>query len=152
MNLLSIPFPDIDPVAIHLGPLAIKWYGLAYMAGLLLGWLYIKHLLRQDRLWPGAKSPFGPDKADDLLLYMTLGVLLGGRLGYVLFYEPRFFLGAEEALMALDLAVLGWAMVYAHDVVTHHHPSPARDVGARRLGGLRNRLWLAWLRLPVASG
>jgi phosphatidylglycerol:prolipoprotein diacylglycerol transferase len=92
MGPLAIPFPAIDPVALRLGPLMIKWYGLAYMAGLLLGWLYIKQLLRSDRLWPGAKAPFAPEKADDLLLFMTLGVLLGGRLGYVLFYEPRFFL------------------------------------------------------------
>ena len=92
MGPLAIPFPAIDPVALRLGPLMIKWYGLAYMAGLLLGWLYIKQLLRNGELWPGAKAPFAPEKADDLLLLMTLGVLLGGRLGYVLFYEPRFFL------------------------------------------------------------
>ena len=92
MSLLTIPYPAIDPVAIRLGPLAVKWYGLAYMAGLLLGWLYIKQLLRQDRLWPSEKRPFAPEKADDLLLFMTVGVLTGGRLGYVLFYEPRFFL------------------------------------------------------------
>src|SRR5262245_43297311 len=92
MALFTIPYPAIDPVALRLGPLAVKWYGLAYMTGLLLGWLYIKGLLRSDRLWPAAKAPFNPDRADDLLLFMTLGVLLGGRLGYVLFYEPRFFL------------------------------------------------------------
>ena len=92
MSPLAIPFPAIDPVALRLGPLTVKWYGLAYMAGLLLGWLYIKHLLGNPRLWPAGKAPFAPQKADDLLLFMTLGVLLGGRLGYVLFYEPRFFL------------------------------------------------------------
>jgi phosphatidylglycerol:prolipoprotein diacylglycerol transferase len=92
MSPLAIPFPAIDPVALRLGPLTVKWYGLAYMAGLLLGWLYIKHLLGSQRLWPADKPPFAPAKADDLLLFMTLGVLLGGRLGYVLFYEPRFFL------------------------------------------------------------
>jgi phosphatidylglycerol---prolipoprotein diacylglyceryl transferase len=92
MSPLAIPFPAIDPVALRLGPLTVKWYGLAYMAGLLLGWLYIKHLLGNQRLWPAGKAPFAPEKADDLLLFMTLGVLLGGRLGYVLFYEPRFFL------------------------------------------------------------
>jgi phosphatidylglycerol:prolipoprotein diacylglycerol transferase len=92
MSPLVIPFPAIDPVALRLGPLMIKWYGLAYMAGLLLGWLYIKQLLRSNRLWPAAKAPFPAEKADDLLLMMTLGVLLGGRLGYVFFYEPRFFL------------------------------------------------------------
>jgi phosphatidylglycerol:prolipoprotein diacylglycerol transferase len=92
MSPLVIPFPAIDPVALRLGPLMIKWYGLAYMAGLLLGWLYIKQLLRNNQLWPAAKAPFPAEKADDLLLMMTLGVLLGGRLGYVFFYEPRFFL------------------------------------------------------------
>ena len=63
-------------------------------------------------------------------------------------YEPRFFLGAEEALLAFDLQALGWALCYRHDVVTHHHPSPARDVQHRRASLIRNRLWLAWLRLP----
>jgi phosphatidylglycerol:prolipoprotein diacylglycerol transferase len=92
MGLLAIPFPAIDPVALRLGPLEVKWYGLAYMAGLLLGWLYIKHLLREDRLWPGVHRPFGPERADDLLLYMTVGVLVGGRLGNVLFYEPAYYL------------------------------------------------------------
>ena len=65
-------------------------------------------------------------------------------------YEARLFLGAEEALMGLDLAVRGWRICYAHEVVTHHHPSPARDRGARRLMLARNRIWLAWLRLPPA--
>jgi GT2 family glycosyltransferase len=63
-------------------------------------------------------------------------------------YEPRFFIGAEEPLMGLDLATHGWQMMYAADVVTHHHPSVARDVPARRVLEGRNRLWLAWLRLP----
>ena len=92
MGVLAIPFPEIDPVALWLGPLSVKWYGLAYMAGLLLGWLYVKYLLRQTRLWPGGKRPFPPDKADDLLLYMTIGVLVGGRLGNVIFYEPSYYL------------------------------------------------------------
>jgi phosphatidylglycerol:prolipoprotein diacylglycerol transferase len=92
MGILAIPFPDIDPVAFHLGPLPVRWYGLAYMAGLLLGWLYVRQLLRRGKLWPGGKAPFGPDKADDLLLFMTIGVLVGGRLGNVLFYEPAYYL------------------------------------------------------------
>jgi phosphatidylglycerol---prolipoprotein diacylglyceryl transferase len=92
MVALTVPFPAIDPVALQLGPLSVKWYGLAYMAGLLLGWLYAKRLLAEDRLWPNGKRPFPPERTDDLLLFMTIGVLLGGRMGYVLFYEPRFFL------------------------------------------------------------
>lgn len=66
-------------------------------------------------------------------------------------YEPRLFLGAEEALMSLNLAALGWRMVYAHDVVTRHLPSPARDKARRTLLLARNRLWVAWLRLPGAD-
>jgi len=91
MDFLTIPFPAIDPVALRIGPLAVKWYGLAYVAGLLLGRFYVKALLQQGRLWPGEKRPFAPERVDDLLLFMTVGVLLGGRLGYVLFYQPRFF-------------------------------------------------------------
>lgn len=63
-------------------------------------------------------------------------------------YEPRFFLGAEEVLMALDLAARGGWIAYAPQVVTHHHPSAARDASHRRLVTLRNRLWIPWLRLP----
>lgn len=92
LSILAIPFPDVDPVALRLGPVAVKWYGLAYMAGLLLGWLYVKQLLRQNRLWPADTPPFTPDRADDLLLFMTVGVLVGGRLGNVLFYEPAYYL------------------------------------------------------------
>lgn len=66
-------------------------------------------------------------------------------------YEPRLFLGAEEQLMALDLAVRHWQMIYACDVVTHHHPSAARDPIARGVVLTRNRLWIAWMRLPLAS-
>lgn len=92
MSLLAIPFPGLDPVAVNLGPLTIKWYGLAYMAGLLLGWLYIRHLIKVPQLWPAETPPFPVQKVDDLLLYMTLGVVLGGRLGSVLFYEPGYYL------------------------------------------------------------
>ena len=88
---LALPFPDIDPVALSLGPVSVKWYGLAYVAGLLLGWLYVKRLLASDHLWGTPGAPFKPDKTDDLLLWMTLGVVIGGRLGYVLFYDPKHY-------------------------------------------------------------
>src|SRR5215468_2355816 len=92
MNFLAIPFPNIDPVALPLGPFSIKWYGLAYIAGLLLGWLYIKRLLGQNSVWPQSKPPFGQRDTDDLLVYVAAGVLLGGRLGHVLFYDPLHYL------------------------------------------------------------
>jgi phosphatidylglycerol---prolipoprotein diacylglyceryl transferase len=101
MGFLAIPYPAIDPVALRIGPLAVKWYGLAYVAGLLLGRFYVKALLQQGRLWPSEKRPFTPDKVDDLLLFMTVGVLLGGRLGYVLFYQPQFFLTHPLEIVAV---------------------------------------------------
>jgi phosphatidylglycerol:prolipoprotein diacylglycerol transferase len=92
MSFLAIPFPNIDPVAVPLGPFSIKWYGLAYVAGLLLGWLYIKRLLARSDLWPRATAPFAQRDTDDLLIYVAAGVLLGGRLGHVLFYQPLHYL------------------------------------------------------------
>jgi phosphatidylglycerol:prolipoprotein diacylglycerol transferase len=101
MSLLAIPFPDVDPVAIALGPIAIKWYGIAYLIGLVLGWLYIRRLLSEPRLWANEKPPFSPQKVDDLLVYITLGVVLGGRLGYVLFYEPSTYLTSPLDIFAV---------------------------------------------------
>lgn len=92
MSVLVIPYPAIDPVALQVGPLAIKWYGLAYVAGLLLGWLYIKQLLRTTGLWRDGKPPFAPEIADDLFVWVALGVVIGGRLGNVLLYEPSHYL------------------------------------------------------------
>jgi phosphatidylglycerol---prolipoprotein diacylglyceryl transferase len=92
MPFLTIPYPQIDPVALDLGVFTVKWYGLAYIAGLLLGWLYIKRLLGQKDLWPQATTPFAPRDTDDLLIYVAAGVLLGGRLGHVVFYDPAHYL------------------------------------------------------------
>ena len=98
---LAVQFPAIDPIALKLGPLQVKWYGLSYAAGLLLGWLYIKRLLGQTRLWRDGKLPFAAEKVDDLLLWVTLGVVAGGRLGYVLFYEPGTYLAHPLEALAV---------------------------------------------------
>jgi phosphatidylglycerol:prolipoprotein diacylglycerol transferase len=90
MDFLVIPYPVIDPIAIQFGPVEVRWYGLAYMAGILLGWLYGRHLVKRADLW-GGKPAFTVTQADDFLLWITLGIVLGGRLGFVLFYEPSFF-------------------------------------------------------------
>jgi phosphatidylglycerol:prolipoprotein diacylglycerol transferase len=76
----------IDPVAFELGPLAIRWYALAYIAGLLLGWWYVRRLAQA----PPALMP--AERADDFLVWATIGVVVGGRLGYVLFYNPGYYL------------------------------------------------------------
>ncbi|MEM9029882.1 MAG: prolipoprotein diacylglyceryl transferase [Pseudomonadota bacterium] len=88
---LALPFPNIDPIAFSIGPIDVRWYGLAYMAGLLLGWLYIRRLLSTPKLWPGNVAPFSTQQADDLLVFMTVGVIIGGRLGSVLLYEPGYY-------------------------------------------------------------
>lgn len=92
MVVLEIPFPNFDKVAIPLGPISIKWYGLSYLAGLVLGWLYIRRLVSSASLWSGNTPPFTTKQTDDLLIFMTVGVILGGRLGFVLFYEPSAYL------------------------------------------------------------
>lgn len=91
MSLLAIPYPAIDPVALHLGPVSIKWYGLAYVAGLLLGWWYMKRLLANKNLWRDGRPPFAPALADDLFIWVALGVVIGGRLGHILLYEPGYY-------------------------------------------------------------
>jgi phosphatidylglycerol:prolipoprotein diacylglycerol transferase len=98
MQLLAIPYPAFDPVAIELGPLQIRWYGLAYLAGLTLGWLYMRRLLSQQEIWRGG-APMKPTQADDFLLWATLGTVVGGRLGYVFLYEPGNFLSNPIAIL-----------------------------------------------------
>jgi phosphatidylglycerol:prolipoprotein diacylglycerol transferase len=91
MSLFVIPFPAIDPVLVEIGPFAIRWYALAYIAGIFLGWWYAKRLVADRRLWGPAGSPMTPRDIDDFVVYCTLGIILGGRVGYVLFYDlPRF--------------------------------------------------------------
>lgn len=77
----GLPFPEIDPVAVQIGSLAIRWYALAYIVGILLGWWYIRRLSRRWR------SPVAAEHLDDFVLWATLGVVLGGRVGYGLFYN-----------------------------------------------------------------
>ena len=87
---LTIAFPVFDPIAIAIGPIAIRWYALAYIGGIVLGWLYARKIIRSERLW-GGKAPFTGTDFDDFILWVTLGIILGGRTGYVLFYNLGFF-------------------------------------------------------------
>ncbi len=92
---MGLTFPDIDPVAIQIGPLAIRWYALAYIAGLLGGWWYLRWLVRRP---PHA---FSVEAVDDFLVWATFGVVLGGRLGYVLFYKPLHYLNNPLEILAV---------------------------------------------------
>lgn len=87
-----MPFPDIDPVvhigsfALQWGALALRWYALAYVAGILLGWLYAARLTKIPSLWGGRTPTATPLQIDDLVLWITVGIIIGGRVGYILFY------------------------------------------------------------------
>jgi len=94
---LVLPFPAIDPIALQIGPLAIRWYALAYVAGILIGWWYLKRLVGLDRLWGGRPRP-NVAELDDFVLWATLGIVLGGRIGYVLFYNPAHYLAHPEEI------------------------------------------------------
>ena len=93
---MALQFPDFDPVAVAipavhlgsltLGPFAVRWYALAYIAGILLGWRYCVRLIRNQKLWGGRPPTITPPQIDDLILWITLAVILGGRIGYICFY------------------------------------------------------------------
>jgi phosphatidylglycerol---prolipoprotein diacylglyceryl transferase len=98
--LLALPFPNFDPVLIQLGPFAVRWYALAYIAGILLGWLYARAIIRRGKLW-GGPAPMTAIDLDDFVVWVTLGIILGGRIGYVLFYNPEYF--AAHPLESFEL-------------------------------------------------
>ncbi|QLF70950.1 prolipoprotein diacylglyceryl transferase [Peteryoungia desertarenae] len=88
LELFSVvTFPAIDPVAFSLGPLAVHWYGLAYVAGILLGWMIARNLVRKPELWPGGQAPMTIQHLDDFILWVSIGIVAGGRIGYILFYD-----------------------------------------------------------------
>lgn len=86
-----MPFPEFDPVLIHLGPLPIRWYALAYVMGIVLGWVYAAKIVKSPRVWLPGKPPITTAQLDDLVLWITLGIILGGRFGYALFYKPIMY-------------------------------------------------------------
>src|SRR6201995_525068 len=90
MPFLTIAFPVFDPIAIAIGPIAIRWYALAYIGGIVLGWLYARSLVKNEKVW-GGPAPISVIQLDDFILWVALGIILGGRTGYVLFYNLPFF-------------------------------------------------------------
>lgn len=102
-EIFQIPAFHIGSLAI--GPLAIRWYALAYIAGILLGWRYAVRLVRNPRLWGGRTPTLNTLQIDDLILWVTLGVILGGRIGYILFYMLPLA-GGRDQLMSDPLVVL----------------------------------------------
>ena len=86
-----LPYPGIDPVLFQIGPFAIRWYALAYIVGLVFASWYMKRLVSNPKLWGPVKPSMTVPQVDDFFLWSVLGVVLGGRLGYVLFYKPLYY-------------------------------------------------------------
>ncbi|MFM8377072.1 MAG: prolipoprotein diacylglyceryl transferase [Phenylobacterium sp.] len=87
-----MPYPQMDPVLIQIGPLAIRWYALAYIIGILAAWRYAGSMVGRPALWGGHAPPVDKTGLEDLVLWLTLGIIIGGRLGHVLFYTPGMVL------------------------------------------------------------
>jgi len=125
-----VPFPNFDPVLVQIGPFAIRWYALAYVAGILLGWRYAVSLVKNERLWGGQTPTLNPLQIDDLVLWITLGVILGGRLGYVLFYSTSLLwtdpleivkvwhggMSFHGGLIGVTIALIGFALTQKVDI------------------------------------
>ncbi|WP_068086319.1 prolipoprotein diacylglyceryl transferase [Polycladidibacter stylochi] len=100
MPLFAIPFPEIDPILISFGPFAIRWYALAYIAGIMLAWRYINSILTKDTIWQQIPKPTSKE-IDDFVIWATLGIVLGGRFGYVLFYNLPYYIENPLELLAV---------------------------------------------------
>jgi len=93
---LMIEFPGFSPevftIALFGMEFALRWYALAYIAGLLIGWRIVVAAVKRPGLWPGGQAPMSPQQVEELLTAIILGVVIGGRLGFVLFYQPGHYL------------------------------------------------------------
>jgi phosphatidylglycerol:prolipoprotein diacylglycerol transferase len=92
LPLAALPFPNIDPIIVQIGPFAVHWYGIAYIVGILFAWWYGKRLVTNPRLWANGTLPMKPTDLDDFVVWAAIGVVLGGRIGYVLFYDLARYL------------------------------------------------------------
>jgi len=98
---MSIPYPNIDPVIVKLGPFSLRWYSLAYIGGLAVGWWYLTRLIKKPALWTKAGPPLNRALLDDVIFWVAIGVMAGGRLGYLIFYEPHLFIEPWEPLFGV---------------------------------------------------
>lgn len=141
-----LPYPAIDPAlftirgfelfGLHLGPFPLRWYALAYMAGLLLAWRYIAALLTNAKLWRGRPAPMAAEAADDFLFWATLGVILGGRLGYVLFYKPDMLWKAPGDILAVWNGGMSFHGGLIGVILAITYFSLSRKISLLRLGDL----------------
>ena len=149
-----LQYPHIDPVAIHLGPISVHWYGLMYIFGIFSAWFLIRY---RAKIQPW--SPIKPNQVADLILYMTFGIILGGRIGYIVFYNLSFYIHNPLQMFYLwdggmsfhggFIGVLLSFIFYARtininwmDLAEFVAPSVPVGLGAGRLGNFINgELW-----------
>src|SRR5215813_8406321 len=93
--MLQLRFPSIDPVFLHLGPVQLRWYGLMYMLSFIIGYFLLKRYAKEKKL------PLSTDDLYDLLFFLILGVMIGGRIGYVLFYDLGSYLRSPWDILAI---------------------------------------------------
>ncbi|PQA86166.1 prolipoprotein diacylglyceryl transferase [Hyphococcus luteus] len=98
---MTVPYPQIDPVLLKIGPFSLRWYSLAYIGGLAVGWWYLTDLIKKKHLWPKSGPPLGRRLLDDVIFWVAIGVMAGGRLGYLLFYEPQLIIAPWEKLFGV---------------------------------------------------
>ncbi len=101
--MLVVPiltYPEINPVLISIGPFSVRWYALAYIAGILAGWYYARIIIASKRLW-GGPAPLTVTDFDDFIIWITVGIIFGGRIGYVLFYNLGYFAARPLEIFAL---------------------------------------------------
>ncbi len=145
-----MPFPQIDPILVQIGPFAIRWYALAYIATILLGWRYVVAMTRNPKLWGHRPPPTNVENIDDLILWLTAGVIVGGRLGYILFYDrsliwphPLEMLKTWNGGMSFHGGALG-VLIAGYLFARHKKIDPLRlgdiIVAAEPIGGLLVRI------------
>ncbi|MCZ2328711.1 prolipoprotein diacylglyceryl transferase [Bartonella sp. F02] len=104
-NFLSCPaiaFPSfLDPVIIHIGPIALHWYGLGYVVGILFSWWYAHKLLEKKSLWQANQPPMKKDQISDFVIWATIGIVVGGRLGQVFVWDPVYYFNHPLATIAV---------------------------------------------------
>lgn len=127
-----IPFPEISPEIFSISlfgmEFALRWYALAYIAGIVIAWRLAVAALKAPALWPGQKPPMQPGQVEDLLTWIILGVILGGRLGFVLFYQPDYYLAHPGEILwiwqggmafhggLIGVIVAAWAYAQRHGI------------------------------------
>ena len=131
-----IPFPQISPeiFTIELGEFSfsLRWYALAYLAGLLLGWRIMVRMMNRPAIW-GGQAPMKGQAVDDLLTWVILGVILGGRLGFVLFYEPAYYLANPLEIIKVWEGGMSFHGGFAGVIVASWLYSRSRGIPALRL-------------------